>query len=94
MTRKHYNIRVYGKVQGVFFRASARHCAERLTISGFAQNEDDGSVYIEAEGSEENLKLFEEWCHKGSERSEVSEVQTEEGAIKSFTSFEVNRGIY
>ncbi|MBA2422043.1 MAG: acylphosphatase, partial [Chitinophagales bacterium] len=41
---KHYNIRVYGKVQGVFFRASARRHAEMLGISGFAQNEDDGSV--------------------------------------------------
>lgn len=94
MDKKHYNIRVYGKVQGVFFRASARHHAEMLGITGFAQNENDGSVNMEVEGTEENLNLFIEWCHEGSERAEVSNVEVTIGPVRNFEGFEVNRGMY
>jgi len=94
MGKKHYNIRVHGEVQGVFFRASARTHAQALDISGFAQNENDGSVYIEAEGEEENLKQFVEWCHRGPERAVVTSVQVDESAFQGLSSFEVNRGMY
>jgi acylphosphatase len=94
MNKKHYNIRVYGKVQGVFFRASARHHAELLDITGFAQNEDDGSVFLEVEGTEENLKLFLKWCSDGPERAEVTKVECAEGLLKNFKSFDVNRGMF
>ena len=90
---KHFNIRVFGKVQGVFFRASARVHAEALSVKGFAQNENDGSVYIEAEGSEESLKMFIEWCYRGSEHAEVTKVEAKESGIKNFTEFKVNRGM-
>ena len=88
---KHHRIRIYGKVQGVFFRASARQEAERLGIKGFARNERDGSVYIEAEGDDERLKSFLEWCNQGPSRAKVERIETEEGALKNFSKFEVNR---
>jgi acylphosphatase len=91
---KHFNIRVSGKVQGVFYRASARAHAEALEITGFARNESDGSVYIEAEGDEENLRQFVEWCYRGPERAVVSNVEVGEGELKSFSSFDVNRGMH
>ena len=62
---KHLNIKILGRVQGVFFRHSAKQKAEELNIKGFARNEPDGAVYIEAEGIEENLKQFLDWCHYG-----------------------------
>jgi len=92
--KKHFNIRISGAVQGVFFRASTRTHAEALEISGFAQNEDDGSVYIEAEGEENNLRQFIEWCHRGPERAQVTNVEVTEAAMKNFMSFDVNRGMY
>lgn len=92
MEIRHYEIRVYGKVQGVFFRASARHRAELLDICGFTRNEPEGSVYIEAEGSKENLTLFVEWCHQGPERAAVTRVEVKEGLLKNFTDFSVKRG--
>ena len=94
MRKEHYNIRVFGTVQGVFFRASARHRAGLLDITGFAQNEDDGSVYIEAEGSEENLRLFKEWCHEGPDRAAVEKVEVTEGPVMNYKTFEVNRGMH
>ena len=94
MAIKNYAIRVFGKVQGVFFRASARSHALHLDLTGIAQNESDGSVYMEVEGAEENLALFIEWCHRGPERAEVERVEVTEGTVKNFTGFDVNRGVF
>ena len=88
---KHYNIRVKGTVQGVWYRDSARRKALELGVNGFVRNEDDGSVYIEAEGEEEALKKLTDWCRKGPERAQVDEVEVEEGAIKNFNGFERRR---
>lgn len=92
MAKKHYNIRVRGMVQGVFYRASARTHAIALDVTGYAQNQHDGTVYIEAEGDEENLKQFVEWCRRGPDRAEVTAVLVEEAPVNHFTSFEVFRG--
>jgi len=57
---KRLEARVYGWVQGVGFRAYTRMRALSLNLRGFAKNEPDGTVYIVAEGEEENLlKLLE-----------------------------------
>lgn len=45
----------YGRVQGVFFRATARQIAQRLGLTGLVKNLDDGSVEVVAQGSEEKL---------------------------------------
>lgn len=63
--KKHALIRIIGQVQGVFFRATAKTRADELNITGFVKNEDDGSVSIVAEGNEEYLLQFVEWCKKG-----------------------------
>jgi acylphosphatase len=90
--KKHFSILIFGKVQGVFFRASARSHATLLDITGIAQNEKDGSVYIEAEGEEANLNEFIAWCHRGPERAEVTRVELKGGLVKNYKSFEVKRG--
>jgi acylphosphatase len=41
---------VSGQVQGVFFRASARHEAERLGVTGYARNLSDGRLEVLACG--------------------------------------------
>lgn len=86
---KHLNIKVSGRVQGIFFRATAREEAEKLNITGFARNEDDGSVYIEAEGEEENLDKFVEWCYKGPPLARVEKVEITESPLKNFSEFEI-----
>lgn len=87
---KHLNIKIYGQVQGVFFRDSARKKAEEIGIFGFIRNEPDGNVYIEAEGEEEKLKELLDWCKKGSELAEVKKVETKEVAIKNYDCFVVS----
>lgn len=82
---------VTGKVQGVFFRASAQSAADQLTIKGFAQNLPDGNVHIEAEGDEENLRQFVDWCKHGPPRAQVTHVDIEEIEIKNYQKFEIRR---
>ena len=86
--RQHLNIKIHGQVQGVFFRHSARQKAEELGIKGFAGNEPDDSVYIEAEGEEENLKKFLDWCRQGPDSAEVKKTESEfKPTIKNFSEF-------
>ena len=89
--RKHVNIKVYGRVQGVFFRASAKTKADELGIVGFVRNENDESVYVEAEGEEENLKQFVAWCGKGPKYAIIERVEVKDDEIKSFDNFVVMR---
>lgn len=86
---KHLNIKVYGLVQGIFYRATAREEAEKFNITGFARNEPDGSVYIEAEGEEGNLDKFIQWCHIGPNLARVEKVEVTEDSLENFSRFEV-----
>jgi acylphosphatase len=88
---KHFNILVYGRVQGVFYRATAVETANTLNVKGFARNEKDGSVYIEAEGEEGALKKFIDWCYKGPVRASVERVVAEEADMKNYSNFVIRR---
>jgi len=87
---KHLNIKIYGLVQGVFFRANAKKQADKLNITGFARNEPDGSVYIEAEGEEHNLNKFLKWCNIGPSMANVEKVEASEDNLKNFKEFEMS----
>lgn len=85
---KHLDIMISGKVQGVFFRATSKAVADQLGIKGTARNLPDGKVFIEAEGDDFSLELFLEFCHKGSDRSVVEEVDIRESEMKNYVNFE------
>ena len=89
--KRHMSILVSGRVQGVFYRASAKAKADELGITGFVQNMPDGNVYIEAEGTEEKLDHFKAWCSKGPSRAQVEQVEIREGDLQNFTSFGILR---
>lgn len=89
--KKHFSIRITGRVQGVFFRASTKERADALNIKGLVRNEPDGSVYVEAEGEENDLKQFIEWCHRGPSGARVETFDLREGAIRDFNRFVIDR---
>lgn len=91
MTVKHIRLRIKGRVQGVYFRVSAKEKATALGIKGMVRNEQDGSVYAEAEGREEKLKEFEQWCMLGPPGSRVDKVEKEEGPVRGFEAFSIER---
>lgn len=85
------SIRVTGRVQGVFYRASARDKAQELGLCGFVKNESDGAVYILVEGEEAKVKEFEAWCRQGPPRAQVEQVGVEEAELQHFSVFEIRR---
>jgi acylphosphatase len=85
----HKDIQIFGMVQGVGFRYSARHAARNYGIKGYVRNMRDGSVYIEAEGQEQNMIEFIKWCRKGPGPAYIENIVVEEGAIKNFELFDI-----
>lgn len=87
--KKHKNIRITGRVQGVGFRYAVRSVASSLGITGFARNLPNGDVYIEAEGDDMQLADFMTWCHQGPPRAVVKIVDSYDGPLVGFTDFMV-----
>ena len=76
---------VRGRVQGVGFRYSTRVEAARLGLAGFARNEADGTVHVEAEGAADSVNALIEWLGHGPAGARVEGVAVEfvptEGSI-------------
>lgn len=88
---KHVSIRIYGRVQGVFFRASTKEKAQELDIHGNVRNEHDGSVAIEAEGEDNAIGKFIEWCCKGPQLARVDRCDVTEGTVQHMKGFSIAR---
>lgn len=71
---KHVQITIYGKVHGVFFRASVKRKADALGIVGSVKNNDDGTVIIDASGSSDRIDQMIAWCHNGPRAARVDRV--------------------
>ncbi|MCC6385201.1 MAG: acylphosphatase [Bacteroidia bacterium] len=80
---------VYGKVQGVYFRKSAKDKALEIGIRGNVRNCADGSVMIEACGSENDVERFLNWCKNGPERARVERTEVHLISVKNFSSFAI-----
>ncbi len=74
----HVVIRVEGRVQGVYYRATARQVARELGIDARPINLDDGSVRIEASGPRAAVDRFVAWCREGPPLAEVRTVMVRE----------------
>jgi acylphosphatase len=85
------SILIRGKVQGVWFRASAQKVAMELGLSGFVANEKDGAVYIEATGHPEALNQFLTWCHEGPQLARVDSVEVQKINLIHHGEFVVRR---
>ncbi|PTL78392.1 acylphosphatase [Vitiosangium sp. GDMCC 1.1324] len=92
MDRRRASLRIRGKVQGVFYRESARTEALRLGLTGWVRNLSDGSVEAVAEGAPESIEAFITWCRRGPTQARVSDVErADEEARGEFTTFTVER---
>ncbi len=72
---KRAHIWVSGRVQGVWYRATARDVARRLGLTGWVRNLPDGRVEIVAEGDKEALNEFIKWCWEGPPLARVDDVK-------------------
>ena len=92
MTDIRVSLRITGRVQGVFFRESARREADRLGVRGWIRNDRDGSVRALAEGPREKIDDFVGWCRQGPPSAQVESLEAQESAATGeFKNFEVTR---
>ena len=82
---------VSGTVQGVYYRANTRDQARDRGIDGWVKNLEDGRVEAIFEGPEADVESMVEWCHEGSPRAQVTDVQVEYEAPKGLDGFEIRR---
>ncbi|GHE57130.1 acylphosphatase [Roseivirga thermotolerans] len=85
------SITVKGKVQGVFYRASCQKKAQALGVTGWCRNLPNGDVEIHAEGSDQALNQFVDWCKNGPEQARVEATFTHKVEAEGFSTFEIRR---
>lgn len=76
MAQKRIHLVIRGRVQGVYFRASAVREAKRLGLTGWVKNRSDGAVESVAEGEEDQVKDFLSWAQQGPSTARVDRVDT------------------
>ena len=88
MKMKRIHVYISGRVQGVFFRYTAKELADQLGVTGWIKNLPDGRVEAVVEGEEEKVDEMLEFFHKGPPLARVDkvEVKNEEykGEFKDF----------
>lgn len=79
---KRIELKIYGKVQGVFFRANARKKAQELGLKNIiAENESNGTVGIIVEGGGVAIKKFIDWCKKGPLLAKVEKIEISDTSL-------------
>jgi len=91
MERTRAHVFVSGRVQGVFYRANTREQARERGVDGWVRNLDDGRVEAVFEGPPDAVEAMVEWCHEGSSRASVEDVDVEYGDPEGVEGFEVRR---
>lgn len=82
---------IKGKVQGVFYRATAKDVADLIGVKGWVKNLPDDNVEIMATAADDVLQKFIAWCKQGPPRAKVDEVIVEELNSEEFKGFRIMR---
>ena len=83
------NVVVSGRVQGVFFRDSARREALRLGVTGWVRNRRDGAVEAHVEGTADAVAQLVLWCREGPSSADVEDLRVTEVEPEGHEGFEV-----
>ena len=79
----------HGRVQGVFFRDTARRQAESHGVAGWVSNRSDGSVEAVFEGDDDDVEAMIAFCRQGPRGAEVAGVDVSEEQPEDLRGFEV-----
>lgn len=85
------HLKITGKVQGVYFRASARQRAELLQLTGWVRNTEK-DVEVVVSGEDRLVESFVNWAQKGPERARVEKIDLQEEPFTAFGDFQIKRG--
>ena len=79
---KRVKVKIFGKVQGVFFRYNTKKMAEMLGVKGWVRNCEDGSVEAVFEGEDEKVDELVRWCRKGPSLARVEKIEVKDEKLK------------
>ena len=82
---------IKGKVQGVFYRASAKEVAMQNGITGWIKNNKKGDVEAMITGTDEQVEKFTNWCRQGPPKAMVDEVIITPKEQMHFNKFDIIR---
>ena len=85
----HYSIQIYGRVQNVGFRYFVVTKAGEYRVNGTVKNERDGTVVVEAEGTEEQLDIFLADLKEGPGWARVDDVKVSKPPVIDYNGFRV-----
>lgn len=86
---KAINGNITGKVQGVGFRMYLYRQADRLGLTGWVKNNEDGSVQFHCEGSDVELSFFVDLAKRGNDFTMVESIEYVDVEVEDFSSFKV-----
>jgi acylphosphatase len=79
----------HGRVQGVFFRDTARREAEGRGVAGWARNRPDGAFEAVFEGEPQAVARMVSFCERGPRGAEVDRVETSDEEPEGLSGFQV-----
>ncbi len=82
-------VRVFGRVQGVFFRQWTVNEASRLGVNGWVHNARDGSVEAHLAGEESAVAKLIEHMRRGPPQARIEDLTVEEAEPESVEGFSV-----
>lgn len=74
------HVRLYGRVQGVFFRESMCRKAAQLEISGWVRNLRDGTLEAMMQGEAAQVEALIAWARRGPPAAQVEKMDISEGS--------------
>jgi acylphosphatase len=82
-------LRLFGRVQGVFFRQWTIDQARRLGVAGWVRNRPDGSLEAHLEGEEDAVAQLAERMRQGPSQARVDDVVIEDTVPEDLKEFAV-----
>lgn len=80
---------VHGRVQGVFFRDTARRMAQSRGLGGWVRNTPEGTVEAVFEGEPEAVESMVAWCGEGPRGALVERVEVTGEEPEGLTEFRI-----
>ena len=80
---KAVHLSIFGRVQGVWYRANTQETAQRLGLTGWVRNTMDGAVEVHAQGEDDAVDSLLAWCHEGPPGARVERIDVNEADLDS-----------
>ncbi len=90
MERKHKDILITGEIQNIGFTFQVMRAADKFNIYGYAAYINTKTVKIEAEGKENDLAEFVDWCRFGVRKAKISEIVVSPNSFQDYDEFTIS----